>query len=179
MSVQIAPGGPSVTELSWLAGYIDGDGSISMRACSTSRSTRFRYPVLTIDSCDPELLEEVRRITGQGRVKGKPRKRQSKSHRDCWTWLVNGAQVVLILEKVTPYLRCEFKRRRATLLIENKDLYTKSKGKKFNEEESARRYEIERLFFTEGENRGSRNRAYSVSSSKRVAVAEVKTLVQI
>ncbi len=177
MSVQIAPGGPSVAELAWLAGYIDGDGSVSMRASSTSRSTRFRYPVLTIDSCDPELLEEVIAITGQGHVKAKPRKK--KEHRKCWTWTVTGSKAVIVLETLIPYLRCEFKRYRSALIVDNKDVFTKPKGKKFDEEESARRYGIEQLFLSAGEKRGSRNRAYSVSSSKRVAVAEVKTLVQI
>ncbi len=156
MSVQVASGGPTIEELAWLAGYFDGDGCVTMSSAS-GRSTRFRYPRLTIDSCDLELLEEVKRITGVTRIKTKT---PSKiSDRNCYTLVVDGSRAVRLLVLIEPFMRCAFKKDRAKLLIDNLSLYTRGKGTFFTEYEAEKRFSIEKQFFELGGNRGSRNRA--------------------
>ncbi len=138
------------TEAAWLAGYIDGDGSISLYAKS---GRKFRHPILIIDSTDPELLDEVERLLGGTRTK---KTKTQDHHRQCYSWRLYGANNILeALKHIQPYLRCSVKKRRALMLLDDWKNVTSPNGR-YCETQLKAKLEFERQFMLLGQGRGSR-----------------------
>ena len=96
----------------WLAGLIDGDGSITVYYAGKKWQI-----CLSIDNTDRALLEEVARITGYGKIRPltrrKPDKYEIVHKKRRYRWRVDSIGALeSILSKVYPYLvakkrRCE------------------------------------------------------------------------
>jgi hypothetical protein len=143
----------SESEASWLAGYLDGDGCVTInknqRATGTLR--------LSFDSCDIELLESLQKITGVGVINLKSG--QKGKHRPAYYWRVSGKETVAILKQIVKYIRCDFKRRRAEIVIANADVFERGVGGgPLPPEVQTRRLKIQDEFDIGGRNRGSRQR---------------------
>lgn len=141
----------AIADAAWLAGYIDGDGSIGLYRNNGKRASR--TPVLVIDSCDHEILGFVVGLVG-GSVVTKPR---SKSHhRQAMTWRLRGPRKVIpVLRQILPFMRCAFKLERARLLIEEFNLCTVPNGM-YSPARKANKRDFEASFMALGSNRGSR-----------------------
>lgn len=114
---------PSDLEYSWTAGLIDGDGCISLQPSGPSR---FRSPVVVVDSTDLEIIEELKRLHGGSVVR---KKKYKDHHRQAWSWRMYGATNILaFLRGVLPYMRCTFKRERALMLVEGWSAVTPRNG---------------------------------------------------
>ena len=138
------------TDAAWLAGYIDGDGCITIGG--TGR--RYRSLLLVIDSTDIELLHHVMEIAGGYLQKKKVYK---SHHRQGWTWrLLGGSNITAILTAVYPHLRCAFKKERARMVIEEWAACTPRNGH-YTEDIRVRKVEFERKFLVLGEGRGKRS----------------------
>lgn len=96
-------------EAAYLAGLIDGEGSISVNRTKTSSSAKackrgFAYrSSLVVAMTDLSILEWAQNITGVGKICVK--KRQSPKHKPAWTWAVWSNEAVSLLIQLLPYLR--------------------------------------------------------------------------
>jgi len=144
-----------VPQAAWLAGFIDGDGCISLS--SNGRGTKM--PELCAVSCDREILEHIKSLVG-GSITNKPRYKENC--RPAWSWSIKSSnRVIAILEDIYPYIKCEFKRKRAHLIIEQWRGIT-NLGGSYTPELAQTKLEFEKTFFDLGFGRGRRRRAEMV-----------------
>lgn len=157
------------TSAVWLAGYLDGDGSISMTKVSTSR---FRKPVVSFSSCDREIIAFLREEFGGVVVTKTPKNPNGRPVQD---WRLTGIdRVQTLLRRVYPYLRCHVKKERARILLEEW-VHTASTGKKFDQELTKRKFAVEDKFYAVGEDRGYRRR-HNVQMPERQSELAVNQL---
>jgi hypothetical protein len=103
-------------DLAWLAGIIDGEGSIFvMRQKRKDRERDTNYIMrVSVDSTDPFMVPECQKIAGG------PKITQTRDNRpecsDRLKWQLNGKKAASLLEELLPYLRV--KKEQATLAIE-------------------------------------------------------------
>ena len=101
------------TDIAWVAGIIDGEGSVS-GTWINKEHTRWK-PVIAVDNTDLPIIETLVSLFGGSVVK---KKKVIEHHRQCYTWRVHGTdQIISFLETILPYMRVESKRERAQLLI--------------------------------------------------------------
>lgn len=139
------------TDCAWLAGYVDGDGSITI----TKRSGRkFRSLIISIDSTDVELLDHVIKLVGGSLIE---KKRYKDHHRQCYTWRMSGANNIIdLLQKISPYFKCKFKADRSKMILDKWRECTPSNGKYTKRIiELKQNFELE--FLKMGEGRGKNN----------------------
>jgi hypothetical protein len=130
-------------ELGWFVGIIDGEGSIQL----DKRNKYSRQPVLSVASTDIEILNECKRITGAGCIVQKPSK--NTKHKLSYTWRMVGAkQILKLLTKMLPYLKCPKKARRAKFLIDNYTSVTSINGN-YTDEMKIRKLKFEEDFFNQ------------------------------
>lgn len=146
-------------DAAWLAGYIDGDGCISLCASRNRHgNVGRRIPHVAVDSCDIELLERVKSLVGAGHIVQKASRTKSPHHRPAWHWKIrNGPKVLALLREIAPYLRCVDKKRRAELLIDRWESCTSRNGW-YTPEQSAMKTKFEEDFLAIGHRRGIRER---------------------
>jgi hypothetical protein len=147
----------SDVERAWTAGIMDGDGCVTMKGPGMARiSTIRRRPLVVVDSTDIEILHELQRLYGGSLVK----KRKSQDHhRQAWSWRLYGATIILsFLQDLLPYMRCEAKRSRAQLLVDEYKLVTPRNGR-YTPDVLQRRIALEERFMAIGAGRGSQNRS--------------------
>lgn len=138
------------TETAWLAGYIDGDGSISI---SRKTGRRFGSLIIAIDSTDLEILEYVQDLVGGNIVR---KKKYADHHRQAYTWRLLGANNIIDLcTQVAPYLKCNAKKARAELIRDHWREATPANGQ-YDEQRLAKKVRFEEEFMRLGEGRGSR-----------------------
>lgn len=93
-------------ESAYLAGIIDGEGSITL---TKMQKGEFRRPCITITSTDFELLAYLQKLIGGVLVKKKNYNPQK--HKNAFTLVIKKKmQVFLILEEIFPYLRIHKKK---------------------------------------------------------------------
>lgn len=96
-------------EAAYIAGIIDGEGSITL---TRLHENEHRRPCITISSTDKELLIYIHSLTG-GAINNKKNYNPDR-HKNSFTLSIKKKEsVLLILKHVAPYLRVEKKRRRA------------------------------------------------------------------
>ena len=102
-------GNLSVVDAAYLAGLIDGEGSIAVSRTQTGAAAKackrghaYRASV-TVTMTDLDLLKWAKRATGVGQIC--PKKVNVIKHRPAWTWSVWSTQAAALLEQLLPYLR--------------------------------------------------------------------------
>lgn len=128
------------SELSYLAGFVDGEGSVTL--FRTSNPNAFKIPCLSVTSTDRYLLEPFLAFGGSIQTKGRKR---PESHRQPYEFRVKGNQAVRALILLQPYLRHFVKRSRAQLVIDYYNQFTKRNGK-YTERERELKERFEALF---------------------------------
>jgi hypothetical protein len=143
---------PSELDTAWAAGFIDGDGTITLRKVNSSGAKR--APFICVDNTDREMLEALEAMFGGGIVdKGRP----TPNHREAWSWRVYGANNVIgVLARVLPYLRCAVKKERARMLVEDWKSVTPRNGH-YTVAMAAAKEEFQDRFFDLGAGRGWRS----------------------
>lgn len=128
-------------EIGWLAGIIDGEGSVSLDPRNDSR-----YPRISVPSTDMAILEKCKRITKVGSIT--PRhSRRSPKHSPTWQWRISGSrQVVEVLKQIQEHLACPKKKARAQFLILHLNDLCKIGGN-YSPAELKKRAELQRAFF--------------------------------
>lgn len=106
----------NIADLAWLAGIIDGEGSIFvMRQPRKDRERDVNYVLrMSVDSTDPFMAPACRDIAG-GPVITQLRDNRPECS-DRLKWQLNGKQAVRVLEAVLPFMKV--KQKQALLAIE-------------------------------------------------------------
>jgi hypothetical protein len=121
------------TEAAWLAGLIDGDGTIAL---TRRHRNEHRQLEVTIANTDFALLQYVKSIVGMGRIS---RKRSvAINHTPSGAYQVSNRQALSLLNQIHPYLRT-YKSKRAKLVVENYVRLTPRNGRYTNKMLDARR----------------------------------------
>lgn len=95
-------------DLAWLAGIIDGEGSIfimKQKRLDRERDTNYILRI-SVDSTDPYMAVECFKIAGGVKLQQSSDKRPNCSDR--LKWQVNGKNASKLLKELLPYLRVKF-----------------------------------------------------------------------
>jgi len=91
-------------QLGWVAGIIEGEGSISTTAVQKIGNV-YIYPLIKVTMTDEDMVRRLHEWTGLGRVSGPfspPSRGDNKPH---WDWNVNRiAHVEALLTAIWPFL---------------------------------------------------------------------------
>ncbi|MGM7723782.1 LAGLIDADG family homing endonuclease [Metabacillus sp. Hm71] len=129
-------------EAAYLAGIIDGEGSITL---TRMHESEHRRPCISIASTDKELLTYVQTLT-KGTMINKKNYNPDK-HKNSYTLYVKKKDdVLLLLNYITPYLRVDKKRNRALWILKHYERVTIRNGK-YNSEQLKKKLLIEEAFF--------------------------------
>lgn len=125
--------------LGWVAGILDGEGSITM-----NKHYEWRRPGLSVSSTDYSIVERLQVLLG-GSIS--PVKLHGKMLKPQWHWRLNGAiQVLEVLRGVVEHLYCPKKKKRAAWLLEHYTALTPRNGK-YTEEGRQKKLTFENEFF--------------------------------
>lgn len=92
----------SAEELAYLAGMVDGDGSVQVRRSHTAAGSVY-MPVIRIDNTNRELIEHIDQMVGLGcRFTAK---RRATRHKEAYGWSITGFAAALLLIRLLPHLR--------------------------------------------------------------------------
>ena len=83
----------------WVAGIVDGEGSISANPGRTNGGWQI---VLQVYNTDPRMIVRLKEVTGVGSIY-KPRKRE-RNNLQMYEWKIASRQAVVVLEWILPYL---------------------------------------------------------------------------
>jgi hypothetical protein len=98
------------TEAAYLAGVVDGEGTVTLTRTHRGENRR---AVVSISRTEPLLLEYVRAVVGAGRI---TRKRCAREHHSpSFAYVISSRQALALLAQLAPYLRT-YKAGRAKLL---------------------------------------------------------------
>ncbi|WP_226643395.1 LAGLIDADG family homing endonuclease [Mesobacillus subterraneus] len=132
-----------IWEASYIAGIIDGEGSITL---TRMHKHEHRRPMITIPSTDKELLVYIHSIIG-GVINNK-KNYKPDTHKNSYTLSVkNKIDVLSTLRYIHPFLRIERKRLRAQWILEHYESVTPRNGK-YSPEMLVAKKEFENFFFT-------------------------------
>lgn len=115
---------PSETELAYIAGIIDGEGSITLQRNKGERN--IARPLIAVDSTDRELIDWLHLRLGGSRV---TKKKYADHHRQAYTWRLKDNRALVLLRLTLPYMVIERKRRRALMLVEEYRALTPANGR--------------------------------------------------
>ncbi|NLJ98545.1 MAG: hypothetical protein GX320_04660 [Tissierellia bacterium] len=113
------------TEKAYLAGIIDGEGSIML---TRFHKNEYPSPCISISSTDIELLEWVKNTTNTGRIIKKKNYNKEK-HLDSYTYRVIYDDALKILKEIEPYLIIKKKKSRAKHILDNYKKVTLRNGR--------------------------------------------------
>jgi hypothetical protein len=130
----------SVSEAAYVAGIIDGEGTITLTRTHRGENRR---PLLSVSSTESALLLYVQSVIGVGRITGKACSRAH--HTPSFTYVVSSRQALAVLSQVVQYLRT-YKYARAQLLLEEYAAVTPRNGRYSAEQRTARQRFEERFF---------------------------------
>jgi hypothetical protein len=92
----------STTEAAWLAGFFDGEGSLTKS--TGGRNHKYKSWIVSISNTCLESLQFCSKITNAGSICTKDRK-NIENRKPAWDWRVNSQRnIVAICEQMLPYL---------------------------------------------------------------------------
>ncbi|MDE3840072.1 hypothetical protein C0966_12010 [Bacillus methanolicus] len=129
-------------EAAYIAGIIDGEGSITL---TRMHEKEHRRPCITISSTNKELLTYIQTLTG-GVINNKKNYNPGK-HKNSYTLSIKKKEdVFFTLKHVLPFLRIDQKRKRAMWILDHYDHVTPRNGK-YNPDSLKTKLEFEDYFF--------------------------------
>lgn len=132
------------TEAAWLAGLIDGEGTVTVTRHKASN--KFKSPQVSVSSTSYELLRTTVDMTGLGFISQK--KKYQEHHRQSYHWQISsGTQAVDLLKQLLPFLRESKKWKRARKIVSEWRSVTPRNGK-YSDAMAQRKLRFEEEFFT-------------------------------
>lgn len=101
------------TEKAYLAGIVDGEGSIML---IRFHKNQYPSPCVSISSTDLELLKWIKKTAKMGRIINKKNYNKER-HLDSYTYRVIYDDAIKLLKDIAPYLIIKRKRLRAQHII--------------------------------------------------------------
>jgi len=131
-----------LTEAAYLAGIIDGEGTVTLTKLHSNENRR---PIISIASTDIELLDYLKLIIG-GRILEKRNYFPTK-HKNSYALVIKNKEIVLkTLTEIIPYLKVPSKIKRANFIIKNYELVTPRNGR-YNMQSLNLKRDFEKQFF--------------------------------
>lgn len=118
------------TQLAYLAGILDGEGSIYIQSRNRNNSINY-FPRFQIVNTNKELLDWVKEIFG-GIVYEKPRKHLNPNWRMQYEWFSTREQIDQILPLIIPFLI--IKKKHAEVMLEFRKTFLNKKSFKISKE---------------------------------------------
>jgi hypothetical protein len=115
----------SKTEAAYLAGIIDGEGTITL---TKMHRTEHRRPIISIASTEIELLQYIQKLIG-GYISSKKNYNPSLHKNSYVLTIKNKRDIFTILICISPYLKISQKKKRASLILDKYDKLTARNGK--------------------------------------------------
>jgi LAGLIDADG endonuclease len=113
----------SASQAAYVAGIIDGEGTITLTATHAGENRRL---VISVASTERQLLEYLKRVIGVGKITAK--RTYSSRHTPSHAYALTSRQALALMRQIVPYLRT-YKRRRAELLLRDYLIMTPRNGK--------------------------------------------------
>ena len=113
----------SPEEAAYIAGLIDGEGTISL---TRKHRGEHRQLMVSISSTEPPMLKYVLKVIGAGRITNKCTYRYN--HAPSVTYAISNRQALAVLEQVVAYLKT-YKAKRAQLILRSYIRLTPRNGK--------------------------------------------------
>lgn len=110
-------------EAAYIAGLIDGEGTISL---TRKHRGEHRQLMVSISSTEPRLLKYVHQTIGAGRITNK--RTYHANHTPSFTYAISNRQALDVLEQVEPYLKT-YKAKRARMILRSYVRLTPRNGK--------------------------------------------------
>lgn len=89
----------------WLSALVDGEGCITILACSSPHGSGDSYPpVLQVRMCDAEPLVKAAQITGYGTASPKQSPPSQGGQRGSYQWRIHASRATQIIAEIYPYL---------------------------------------------------------------------------
>lgn len=92
------------TDLAYLAGLLDGEGSYGIFRDKTGPNTVVWRPKITISMTDEEVIDFVATTWGTTRHKVK-RKQYNPNHNEQYVTIISGKKAIAFSEAIRPYVR--------------------------------------------------------------------------
>ena len=126
------------TDLAYLAGVIDGEGTITLT--KNSKSDMFRRIEVSVSNTDKGLIDWLQTEFG-GSIR--TRALQKSRYKIAYEWRIKGANQALdLLKRVTPYLRVRSKKCRAEFICRHYAEVTRRNGR-YSDDEKADKWAFE------------------------------------
>jgi LAGLIDADG endonuclease len=116
----------AVAQIAYLAGIIDGEGSIYIGNFSCNKKTKVPYyqTNIQVTNTDKNLIDWLFNVLG-GLVSHRTAKQTPKnSRKPVFTWTASGERVTHLCELILPYLIC--KKRQCEIMIQMRATFTRS-----------------------------------------------------
>jgi hypothetical protein len=113
----------SNTDAAYIAGLIDGEGTITL---SRKHRNENRQLCVSISSTERPMLQFVFDTVGVGKITNKAT--SSSRHAPSFTYAITNRQALMLLEIVSPWLR-SYKKQRASLILRDYVRLTPRNGK--------------------------------------------------
>lgn len=113
----------SPEEAAYLAGLIDGEGTIAL---TRKHRGEYRQLMVSISSTEQPLLKYVKKVIGAGRITNKCT--YQSNHTPSVTYAISNRQALDVLAQVSPYLKT-YKAKRAELILRSYVRLTPRNGK--------------------------------------------------
>ena len=101
------------TDVAYLAGIIDGEGSIMLNKYHKSE---YPAPCIAVSSSDLELLEWIKNLIQAGRI-NKKKNYNPEKHKTSYTYSLYYNRAIEIMELIEPYLVIVRKKKRAQHIV--------------------------------------------------------------
>src|SRR5512135_1833133 len=105
-------------EAAWVAGIVDGEGTITIRSKPYPGGYRYQVASLSVPNTDVSMIARLVECTGIGRVGMNVR--QSHKRKEIWRWQTDQRQAAAVVRQLLPWLTA--KREQAILLLEMQEL---------------------------------------------------------
>ena len=113
------------TEKAYIAGIIDGEGSIMLQRI---HKNEFHSPCVSVASTSLELLNWLKKTIGKGMIISK-KNYNPEVHKDCYSYVLRRNDAIKLIEEIYPYLVIDSKKKRAKLIIEKYKALTPRNGR--------------------------------------------------
>lgn len=131
----------SIAERSYIAGIIDGEGSITL---TVKQKGGTRHLMVLVSSTDKDLLRYLKKTIGAGKVLAK--RTYKPHHKPAYMYSISNRQALSVLEQTVPHLRT-YKLRRAKIVLSQYLLVTPRNGK-YNDKLRRKREKFVQNFFS-------------------------------
>ena len=120
----------ATTQIAYLAGIIDGEGSIYIGNFSSNPVTGNPYyqTNVQVTNTDKPLIDWLSQTFGGLISKRTPRQMAHNSTKQAWVWTASGDRVTHLCEIILPFVIC--KKRQCEIMLKMRATYTKLQHKK-------------------------------------------------